>query len=127
MELTLHKPGDHNFIRSVGRDGIKVKDEIYRDSLIVSADKLIPDWPVRSMKDITAAHFRAVMDMRPEVVLLGTGKKQAFLPPEIMMSFYSEGIGVEAMTTEAACRTFNVLLSEDRNAVAALIAISEVG
>ncbi|MEE4293697.1 MAG: Mth938-like domain-containing protein [Xanthomonadales bacterium] len=127
MELTLHKPGDHNFIRSVGRNGITVKDEVYRDSLIVSADALIPDWPVRSMKEITAAHFQAVVELGPEVVLLGTGEKQAFLPPEIMMSLYSKGIGVEAMTTEAACRTFNVLLSEDRNAVAALIAISEAG
>jgi uncharacterized protein len=127
MELTLHKPGDHNFIRSVGRDGITIKDNIYRDSLIVSADALISDWPVRSVDDITAAHFQVVMEMTPEVVLLGTGKRQAFLPPEIMMSFYSKGIGVEAMTTEAACRTFNVLLSEDRNAVAALIAIREAG
>jgi len=125
MELTLHKPGDHNFIRSVGHDGITVKDALYRDSLIVSAGKLISNWPVRSMDDITAAHFQVVMEMEPEVVLLGTGKQQAFLPPEIMMAFYSQGIGVEAMTTEAACRTFNVLLSEDRNAVAALIAISE--
>jgi uncharacterized protein len=59
--------------------------------------------------------------MEPEVVLLGTGRKQAFPAPRLLKTFYQRGIGFEAMTTEAACRTFNVLVSEGRTAVAALI------
>ena len=61
--------------------------------------------------------------MQPEVVLIGTGKKQLFLPPKLMVMFYQEGIGFEVMTTDAACRTFNVLVSEGRNVVAALMPV----
>lgn len=121
MDLTLHKPGDHHFIRSVGPEGITVTDTLYTSSLVLSADELLPDWPVRSVAELTEAHFEAALEMGPEIVILGTGRKQAFPPPKVMLMFYEKGIGFEAMTTEAACRTFNVLLSENRKAVAALI------
>jgi uncharacterized protein len=121
MDLTLHKPGDHHFIRSVGPEGITVTDTLYTSSLVLSADELLPDWPVRSVAELTEAHLEAALEMGPEIVILGTGRKQAFPPPKVMLMFYEKGIGFEAMTTEAACRTFNVLLSENRKAVAALI------
>ena len=66
-------------------------------------------------------HLEAVLELEPEVVLLGTGRKQAFPAPRLLRAFFERGIGFEAMTTEAACRTFNVLVSEGRTAVAALI------
>jgi uncharacterized protein len=121
MDLTLHKPGDHHFIRSVGPEGITVTDTLYTSSLVLSADELLPDWPVRSVAELTEAQLEAALEMGPEIVILGTGRKQAFPPPKVMLMFYEKGIGFEAMTTEAACRTFNVLLSENRKAVAALI------
>lgn len=123
MELTLHKPGDHNFIRSAGPDGIRVVDTLYRNSLVLSAGALREDWTVESLSDLTVEKLEPVFELKPEVVLLGTGSRQAFPSPEIMMAFYSRGIGLESMTTEAACRTFNVLVSENRNVAAALIAI----
>jgi uncharacterized protein len=62
--------------------------------------------------------------LKPEIVLIGTGSKQIFLPPELMMFFYSRNTGFEVMTTDAACRTFNVLASEGRKVVAALLPVS---
>jgi uncharacterized protein len=121
MDLTLENPGDHLFIRSVSAQGIQVVDDFYTSSIIVSANRVIPDWPVKSIENITEQHLDAVLELRPEVVLIGTGARQAFLPPRQMMFFYSRNIGVEVMTTDAACRTFNVLASELRNVVAALI------
>jgi uncharacterized protein len=121
MDLTLENPGDHLFIRSVSAQGIQVVDHFYTSSIIVSANRVIPDWPVKSIENITEQHLDAVLELRPEVVLIGTGARQAFLPPQQMMYFYSRNIGVEVMTTDAACRTFNVLASELRNVVAALI------
>ena len=53
MDLTLHKPGDHHFIRSVGPEGITVTDTLYTSSLVLSADELLPDWPVRSVAELT--------------------------------------------------------------------------
>ena len=64
-----------------------------------------------------------VFDLQPEIVLIGTGRKQVFLQPELMMSFYRREVGFEVMSTHAACRTFNVLVSESRNAVAALLPV----
>ena len=121
MDLTLEKPGDHLFIRSVSAEGIQVADEFYDSSIIVSANLVIPDWPVESVENITEQHLERVLDLQPELVLIGTGARQAFLPPLQMMFFYSRQIGVEVMTTDAACRTFNVLVSESRNVIAALI------
>jgi uncharacterized protein len=121
MDLTLEKPGDHLFIRSVSAEAIQVVDDFYYSSIIVSPNEVITDWPVSSVEDITEQHLERVLDLKPEVVLIGTGASQAFLPPRQMMFFYSRKIGVEVMTTDAACRTFNVLVSESRNVVAVLI------
>lgn len=123
MDLTLEQPGDHLFIRSVSVQGIQVVDDFYDSSLIVSTKQVIPDWPVNSVENITEQHLEKVMDMQPELVLIGTGARQAFLSPRQMMYFYSRNIGIEVMTTDAACRTFNVLVAESRNVVAALISV----
>jgi len=121
MDLTLEQPGDHLFIRSVSAQGIQVVDDFYHSSIIVSASQVIPDWPVNAVENITEQHLVKVLELQPELVLIGTGAKQAFLPPRQLMFFYSRDVGVEVMTTDAACRTFNVLVSESRNVVAALI------
>jgi len=121
MDLTLEQPGDHLFIRTVSAQGIQVVDDFYDSSIIVSTKQVIPDWPVNSVENITEQHLEKLLDLQPELVLIGTGATQAFLPPRQMMFFYSRNIGVEVMTTDAACRTFNVLVSESRNVVAALL------
>ena len=121
MDLTLERPGDHLFIRSVSPQGIQVVDDFYDSSIIVSAKQVIPDWPVNTVENITEEHLVKVLDLQPELVLIGTGAKQAFIPPRQLMFFYSRNVGVEVMTTDAACRTFNVLVSESRKVVAALI------
>jgi len=121
MDLTLERPGDHLFIRSVSERGIQVVDDYYNKSIIVSTKQVIPDWPVNSVENITEQQLEKVLNLQPELVLIGTGARQAFLPPRQMMFFYSRNIGIEVMTTDAACRTFNVLAAESRNVVAALI------
>ena len=121
MDLTLHRPGEHLFIRSASKDGVTVTDTLHKASLVLSPETLISDWPVRSVDDLQENHLAPVLDLDPEIVILGTGATQSFPPPQLVMKFYEKGIGFEAMTTEAACRTFNVLVSEERKVVAALI------
>lgn len=121
MELTLERPGAHLFIRSVSAAGIEVDEQLYHGPLIVSANQLIGDWSAATLADLTEAHFKPVFDLAPEIVLIGTGPKQLFPDPELLMCFYRRSIGVECMTTRAACRTFNVLAGERRNVVAALL------
>jgi len=123
MDLTLQNPGDHLFIRSVSRDGIRVAEEIYQGPIIVSASRIVPDWPVTTASELTESQLEPIFRLEPEIVLIGTGAAQVFLPPELMMYFYRRNTGFEVMTTDAACRTFNVLVAEERKVVAALIPI----
>lgn len=120
-ELTLERPGHHLFIRSVGTEGIRLGDRHFQHSLIIGRTELIEDWPPQSLAELTAEHFEAVLRLEPEVVLLGTGAQQVFLAPDRLAPFYRRQIGVEIMSTEAACRTFNILVMEERKAVAALL------
>ena len=124
MEFHLEIPGNHHFIRSIGDKGIRINDDYYPGAVVVSAERINPDWAVESVEDIDESSLRPVFEMDPEVVLIGTGAKQVFLPPEIQMHFYRRGVGLEVMTTDAACRTFNVLVAEGRPVVAALLPIT---
>jgi uncharacterized protein len=123
MELILDHPGDSLFIRSVTADGIRVGDAFFHNPVILSAEKVIPDWPVTALEQLKEEHLEELLELRPDVVLIGTGAKQEFLDPKQLMLFYSRNIGVEVMTTHAACRTFNVLVSESRNVAAILMPI----
>jgi uncharacterized protein len=121
MDLTLQQPGTDLFVRSVSEAGIHVVNDFYPSAIILSAREIIPDWPVKSVDDIELPQLEKILELSPEVVLIGTGKRQTFLPPKALMFFYERNVGIEVMTTSAACRTFNVLVSESRNVVAALI------
>ncbi len=124
MDLTLQKPGEHHFIHSVSGDGIRVVDQVCIGPIIVSATRLITDWSVHRAEDLGSQSLAQILDLEPELVLIGTGERQVFLAPELMMVFYRQNVGVEIMNTPAACRTFNVLVSEGRNVVAALMQIA---
>jgi len=121
MDLTLQRPGEHHYIHSISSDGIRVVDQVCTGSIIISAGRLITDWPVTDPGELTADHFGQILELDPEIVLIGTGKRQVFLEPEMLMHFYQRHVGVETMTTQAACHTFNLLVSENRNVVAALL------
>ena len=73
---------------------------------------------------LSAGRLEPIFELGPEVVLLGTGPLQQFPPAELMMEFYRRHVGAEVMSTDAACRTFNVLVSEQRLVVAALMPIT---
>jgi len=121
IDLTLERPGDHHFVRSVGESGIRVGDTIYTGPLILTPRQVMTGWPPATFAEIRAAHLEALFALDPEVALLGTGARQAFLAPDIMIEVYRRGIGLEVMTTDAACRTFNILASDGRHVVAALL------
>lgn len=121
MDLTLQRPGEHHYIRSVSAQGIRVVDQLCTGSIIVSANRLINNWPVTNAAEIGADQVGQMLELEPEIVLIGTGEYPVFLAPEILMNFYQQAVGVEIMSTRAACDTFNILVSEGRNVVAALV------
>jgi uncharacterized protein len=76
---------------------------------------------VRDFDHLSALHFSNMLELNPEVVLLGTGKSHQFVHPKLIAVLMEKGVAVECMTTHAACRTYNILTSEGRHVAAALI------
>ena len=121
MDLTLH-PGEGLYqIRAVSAEGIQVNNTVYSEALIVSAETLIDDWPVRTAEQFSEEILQPLLELKPDLLLIGTGSRHQFLDQKLSWLLLSAGIGVEVMTTAAACRTFNIVMSEGRNAVAALL------
>lgn len=121
MDLTEHKPGRHHVIREISGDGIRIDDTLHSRSLILGARYLETEWPVGSLQDLDEHTLAPLIEPQPELVIIGVGMRQQILDIESQRIFVRQGIGIECMTLPAAARTFNVLMSEDRRALAALI------
>jgi len=124
VEFNLEVPQDQFFIRSVSEKGIRVNEDYFNRPFIISGQRIIPEWKVTSVEDINEETLQLVFDLEPEVVLIGTGHAQVFLPPATQTHFFRRSIGFEVMTTDAACRTYNVLAAEGRQVVAALLPLT---
>jgi len=121
MKFALSEPENVNAITNYEVGMVRIRQKPYHRSLIVSAQILIKDWRPSSIEQLQDDDFAAVLELQPEVLLLGTGTSQVFPAIDCYVSLLKAGISVEIMNTGAACRTFNILLSEDRPVAAALI------
>jgi len=108
-------------IRGYGDDGIRVGAETYRNSLILTHERIITDWRPQCHADLAAADFEGFTGMQADILLLGTGPVLKFPEPALTAPLLAAGVGVEIMATAAACRTFNILLAEGRPVIAALL------
>jgi uncharacterized protein len=88
--------------------------------LILSAEGVEP-WAVTDFDGLDASHFAALAARKPELVIFGSGARQRFPKPAWIRALIDAGIGIETMTTPAACRTWNILTGEGRQALAALL------
>jgi uncharacterized protein len=79
------------------------------------------DWGVASPAALQPAHFERIVALAPELVIFGSGQRLRFVSPALHRALIEHRIGIETMDTAAACRTYNVLVSERRKVVAALI------
>jgi uncharacterized protein len=93
----------------------------YTHSLIVPWVGEVQPWGAADFQALTAEHFERIAALQPEVVIFGSGRRLRFAPPALLQVLIERRIGVECMDTAAACRTYNVLVSEHRCAVAALL------
>jgi uncharacterized protein len=100
---------------------LQINEQKLTASVIITPNQLITDWAPQRISEVNAASFEAIIAIRPDILLIGTGSKHVFLPIELYGELINLGIGVEMMDTAAACRTFNALSAEDRNVAAALI------
>ena len=121
MKIEREQTEGRNMFTGYGTGYVEVNRTRYGASLVVGGERIVTDWPLAGVDALAADHLAAVMEMKPEIVLLGTGAAFVFPEPARLAPLRNAGIGVEVMDTPAACRTYNILLAEGRNVVAALI------
>jgi uncharacterized protein len=121
MELTPVIPSGRQVIESYGPRGFRVTGVAYARSILVFPDATL-DWEVAEIQAVTSETLRPVVDRGgTEILLLGCGARMERVPAALRQALRAAGIGIEPMDTGAACRTYNVLLAEDRRVAAALL------
>jgi uncharacterized protein len=121
MKFTQHTPAGLNLIRRYGADFLVIGDETLHASCIVGKNTLIRDWAPRDVGSLAAQHFEPLFALAPELVVLSTGERQRFPSAALRAEFTTRKIGLEVMEIGAASRTYNVLVSEERNVLAAIL------
>lgn len=110
-----------NVLTRQGPGELWVGSTRFTESLLVPWVGDVLPWAPRNTQELRPEHFEAVLDLRPELVIFGSGPRLQFVSPALMRALIDRRIGVETMDTAAACRTYNVLVTEGRSAVAALL------
>lgn len=148
MQLQSESNPALNTVTAYGHDYIEINQVIYRHAVHFGPEGAINSWDVGTLAEITTATLRDVAGLgqalaadpmaflndepqprpanAPEIMLVGTGLRQQLLPAHIVAPLHRMGIGVEAMSTEAAARTYNILMAEGRRVVAALLPNKEL-
>lgn len=123
MKFHADKP-DSLSITAIGEGWVAVNGERHHSSRVLTSAGQIQAWACERFEHLTAAHFETLLNVMPEppeLVIFGSGQRLRFAPPVLMRTLIERRIGVETMDTAAACRTFNILATEGRRVVAALI------
>ncbi|TNF33974.1 MAG: hypothetical protein EP315_07825 [Gammaproteobacteria bacterium] len=110
-----------NIIHGYNHSGININGVVYSTSLVVSNHELVTDWPVPAIDELETQHLDIILQSEPEVIIIGTGKRLQFPAPELYRSVLERGMAIEFMDSGAACRTYTILLSENRRVTAGII------
>jgi uncharacterized protein len=123
IALKLHQEssGALNTITSYGANYVAINLQRHDSSIIVMPESPVIAWPVSSFDALTPEHFDALIDIAPEVVVFGSGSRLRFPHPRLTAKLAQRRIGVETMDFGAACRTYNILMSEGRRVAVALL------
>jgi uncharacterized protein len=111
----------NNSIEATGENWVRVGGETYQHSLVVAYTGEVAPWAYQDAADLTPQAFTDLAQLAPELIILGTGARHRFIPPARFHPLIDRGIGLECMSTSAACRTYNVLISEERRVVLAIL------
>ena len=121
MQLTQDPAEGYLYVRACAPRAITVVDRPLTHSFVLAPDRIVENWPVTQANEFDTSAAETIAALKPEVVLLGTGERQVFPPREALVVLLRQRIGVEVMDNAAASRTYNLLASEGRRAVAAFM------
>ncbi len=122
MDLTPRVAADRQVVQAYGGGGFRISQVRHEGGVIVLPDRVLA-WPVQAMAELTLESLAPIRESGAELLLIGCGRSMAAVPPQLRQAVRQWGVVIDAMDTGAACRTYNVLLSEERRVAAALIAV----
>jgi len=120
VDIQLETPESHA-IQSYDDQSIIVNGVLYQESTTISRESIQSGWPVHSIVDLSEATLAPLIAQHPEIILIGHNEIKGYISPSIISALSRRRIGIECMSIGAACRTFNVLLGEQRAVVLGFI------
>ncbi|MCF6254150.1 MAG: Mth938-like domain-containing protein [Thiomicrorhabdus sp.] len=121
MKFTEHRDSNVFAVKNYAPNKVKVNQFIFTKSFFITQFSTEKDWPCEHIEQLTLERMDQLLNTKAEVIILGTGEQQIFPPPQLFAYCAAKGVGLEVMANNAACRTYNVLTSEDREVALALI------
>jgi uncharacterized protein len=123
MDITPVIAESRQLIEAYGNGGFRIAGADYTGSVLIFPGETLA-WPLTDVTALTLEHLAPAFERAAEIelLLIGTGKTHGFISPRLKEEVRRRGIVIDSMDTGAACRTFNVLLAEERRVAAALIA-----
>ncbi len=127
-EITITVPrgsedGGADVLDAIGPDSTRLRQEILTRSAIITPTHLVRDWTPQSFTELDRPHMEILVELAPEIVLLGSGERLLWPDAAVIAPLADAGIGFEVMNTAAACRTYNILMGDGRRVAAALLMI----
>jgi uncharacterized protein len=121
--MKLHQTANQQYqtVTAYAGNAVEINAVRYQDNLLVQPTQPPVVWTAPSFDALSAEHFEQIAELGPDVVILGTGARQRFVHPRLTAALSERRIGLESMDSGAACRTYNVLMGEDRRVLLALL------
>ena len=119
--LVQREPNANNSVSSYTEQEVVIQGITYHHSIIVTNDVIVSPWPIRHLKELDETHLGLLVSLKPDVILIGHNASNTTVPSAMMAYLSQKRIGIESLSLGAACRTFNVLLSEKRNVALGVI------
>lgn len=120
MKLHVTPGAGLQLFSGYGPGYVAVNNVRYEKCVVVSP-QAVAEWAVTGFEALTGTDFGFVAELKPEIVILGTGTTQRFPRHALARTLAAAGVGVEVMDSRAACRTYNILAAEGRKVVAAIL------
>jgi uncharacterized protein len=111
----------YNTFTAYGEGFVEVNEKRFTQSILVRPEGEVLPWSAERFDLLVADDFEAIVELRPEILVFGSGAALRFLHPRITKRLGAAGVGVETMDMFAACRTYNILMSEERRVACALL------
>ena len=121
MKFAQDSQEDGYVITAYDDNSVSINGKKFSQSLVVASTQLHENWDIADIELLNSSHIELVLSFQPELIIIGTGSSLVFPAVEIYSGIIEHGIGVDFMDTGAACRTYNILMSEGRDVVAGLI------